>query len=123
MAFGPVLAWHLVLHAGLGATLPEVVWLLCRATGPGEHQCLIFLLYPVAGGMFSWMFPLGAPAAGLMVALRSYLMPEVEGGPTAKALSEAFRVWIPASVLLPEIVVAVVQWARIQRGLKSNRNE
>lgn len=107
---------ELILHVVAGVLLPYIVRALCAITGAGGHQCVIFALYPVIPGLLSWYFPRGAPGAGVALAIRSLLAPPVQGGPTAKTLTEAFRVGVPLVVILTEVVVAVVRWAMLRKA-------
>jgi hypothetical protein len=110
------LAAQFAVHAGVGYWLPDIVQVLKSVTGPGEHQCLRYTLYPLGGGLVSWVLPRGAPGAGVAIAIRAALAGPVDGGATAKSLTTAFRIFIPAAVVVGEVVVAVVRLARLRKA-------
>jgi MFS family permease len=117
-----VVVAEFAVHAVAGYLLPDIVRVLRAVTGPGEHQCLIYLLYPLGGGFLSWFFPRGAPGAGAAIAIRAALAGPVVGGATAKSLNKAFRFFIPLAVLVGEVVVAVVRLGRLRRDAESSDN-
>ena len=113
---------EVVVHMVVGYFLPSIVQALKTITGPGEHQCVIYMLYPLGGGVVSYLWPRGAPGAGIAIAVRSAMAGPVQGGATAKSLGTAFRFFIPLAVLVSEVVVAAACWGRLRRESESRDN-
>jgi hypothetical protein len=104
-----------LIHAAIGLATLAAVFVLAILSGPGSHPCCLVVLIPLSAWFASWRFPGGAPGASLAVAAFFFVCFPREAGPTARTLNTALSVVITGSMLVCELMAAVIRTAQLRK--------
>ena len=104
-----------LVHAAIGLATVAAHFVLTSLSRPESHPCCLVVLFPLSAWFASWRFPGGAPGASLAVAAVFLVSFPREAGPTAKTMTIAFGVCIAGSMLVCEVMAAVIRTAQLRK--------